>query len=260
MSAVVKNKLLLYADDSGILVSGKILSVVEKALTDDMELVSQWLVDNKLSLHLGKTESILFRSRQKLRSQSNLHITCSGTPIESTSSIKYLGITIDQNLSFCSMTESVLKKANSRLKFLYRKKEFHTQHTKKFLYRKKEFVTQHTKKFLVMSLIQCHYDYACSVWYSSLTQSLKNKLQTCQNKIMRFVLNLDSRAHIDPSLFKSLNWLPVHRRVEQIMLCYIFKIKNGLSPDYMSEHFISQDSVVHNYSTRLSQKGGYCVP
>lgn len=81
MSAVVKNKLLLYADDSGILVTGKSLFVVEKALTDDMELVSQWLVDNKLSLHFGKTESILFGSRQKLRSQSNLHITCSGTSI-----------------------------------------------------------------------------------------------------------------------------------------------------------------------------------
>jgi hypothetical protein len=38
--------LLLYAYGSGILVSGKSLSVVEKAVTDDMELVSQWLVDN----------------------------------------------------------------------------------------------------------------------------------------------------------------------------------------------------------------------
>jgi hypothetical protein len=76
---------------------------------------------------------------------------------------------------------------------------------------------------------------------------------------MRFVLDLDSRAHIDPSHLKSLSWLPVHRRVEQIMLCHVFKTKNGRSPDYMCEHFISQDSV-HNYSTRLSQKGGYCLP
>ena len=63
MSAVVKNKLLLYADDSGILVSGKSVLDVEKALTDDMNLVSQWLIDNKLSLHLGKTESIVFGSK-----------------------------------------------------------------------------------------------------------------------------------------------------------------------------------------------------
>jgi hypothetical protein len=43
------------------------------------------------------------------------------------------------------------------------------------------------------------------------------------------------------------------------MLCHVCKITNGLSPDYMSEHFISQDSI-HNYSTRLSQKGPYCLP
>lgn len=244
MSAVVKNKLLLYADDSGILVSGKSVLDVEKALTDDMNLVSQWLIDNKLSLHLGKTESIVFGSKQKLRSQSSIDISCNGTPIASTSSVKYLGITLDQNLSFCSMAESLLKKANSRLKFLYRKKDF---------------LTLHTKKLLVMSLIQCHYDYACSVWYNSITQTLRNKLQTCQNKLIRFVLDLDSRAHIDQSHFKSLNWLPVHMRVNQIMLCHVFKIRNGLSPDYMSEHFVSQDSM-HNYSTRLSKKGGYCLP
>jgi len=48
MSAVIKNKLLLYADDSAILVSHKCLSKVEKALTEDLHLVSQWLIDKKL--------------------------------------------------------------------------------------------------------------------------------------------------------------------------------------------------------------------
>ena len=46
MSAVVKNKLLLYADDSGILVSGKCKYSVETALEADLYLVSQWLIDN----------------------------------------------------------------------------------------------------------------------------------------------------------------------------------------------------------------------
>ena len=48
MSAVVKNKLLLYVDDSGILVSSKNKQDIEQLLT-------QWLIDNKLSLHLGTT-------------------------------------------------------------------------------------------------------------------------------------------------------------------------------------------------------------
>ena len=43
-----------------------------------------------------------------------------------------------------------VQKANARLKFLYRKQNF---------------LNLHTKKLLVMSLIQCHFDYACSFWY-----------------------------------------------------------------------------------------------
>ena len=67
MSGVVNNKLLLYADDSAILVADKHTSNIEKLLKKELEMVSDWLIDNKLSLHLGKTESILFGSKIKLK-------------------------------------------------------------------------------------------------------------------------------------------------------------------------------------------------
>ena len=68
MSGAVNNKLLLYADDSAILVADKCLSNIETVLQNELEIVSEWLVDNKLSLHLGKTESLLFGSRNRLKS------------------------------------------------------------------------------------------------------------------------------------------------------------------------------------------------
>ena len=84
-----------------------------------------------------------------------------------------------------------------------------------------------------MSSIQCHFDYVCCIWYKSLNKVLKNKLQTSQNKFIRFVLDLKSRAHISKEHFELLNWLPVNSRVD---------------------HFIPQDGV-HTYNTRLSGKG-----
>jgi len=48
-------------------VSGKNKEHITYALSKDLEPVSHWLVDNKLSLHLGKTESILFGSKPKLK-------------------------------------------------------------------------------------------------------------------------------------------------------------------------------------------------
>ena len=60
MTAAVNCKLLLYADDSALLVSGKNVSEIEAILSAELESVNEWLTENKLSLHLGKTESILF--------------------------------------------------------------------------------------------------------------------------------------------------------------------------------------------------------
>jgi len=54
MSAVVKNKLLLYADDSAILVSGKRNVIIESALGTELETVSEWLICNKLPFTLVK--------------------------------------------------------------------------------------------------------------------------------------------------------------------------------------------------------------
>ena len=75
-SGAVSNKLVLYADDSAILAADKSLSNIETVLQNKLEIVSEWLVDNKISLHLGKTESILFGSRPRLKSQSVLSFTC----------------------------------------------------------------------------------------------------------------------------------------------------------------------------------------
>ena len=99
MSDVVKNKLLLYADDSGILMSGKIQAIYRKTFNRNFNFLSQCLIDNILSLHLGKTESILFDSPQKIKCNPSLEITCNNIAIKSTTSVKYLGATLDQTLS-----------------------------------------------------------------------------------------------------------------------------------------------------------------
>ena len=61
-----KCSLYLYADDSALAVSGKDISETEADLKSNMEVQSIWLAEYKLSLHLGKTECILFGSRKKI--------------------------------------------------------------------------------------------------------------------------------------------------------------------------------------------------
>ena len=78
MKAAVKCKLFLYADDSVLLASSSDVSEMEDVLSRELESVSEWLVENRLSLHLGQTESILFGSNKRLAKRRELHITFNG--------------------------------------------------------------------------------------------------------------------------------------------------------------------------------------
>ena len=79
-----------------------------------------------------------------------------------------------------------------------------------------------------------------------------NKLQICQNKLIRSVLKLDRRCHITPAHFKSLNWLPVEEMVIQLKLSHVKRIMLGTAPSYMSEGYVlANDS--HHQATQFSQ-------
>ena len=72
-------------------------------------------------------------------------------------------------------------------------------------------------------------------------------------------MKIDPRSHIGSNEFKSLGWLPVSRRVDQIVLNHVFKIKSGTSADYMIEHFVQVTSV-HSYGTKFRENGCFSIP
>ena len=119
-----------------------------------------------------------------------------------------LSCLLDETLSGESMALKVISKINSRLRFLYRKNRF---------------LSPPLRRLLCNSLIQPHFDYACSGWYPKLNKRLKSKLQILQNKCIRFCLNLNNRAHIGRNEFEQINWLPVNDRFKQIVSSMSFK-------------------------------------
>ena len=93
------------------------------------------------------------------------------------------------------------------------------------------------RRLLCNVLIQPHFDYACSAWYLNLTAKLKNRIQTSQNKCIRFWLQLDKMTHISHKEFKILNWLRVTERFNQCINSIVFKYVNNQCPNYMHEIF-----------------------
>ena len=198
MITSVNCDLFLYADDSTLLVSGKNPAVIKNTLSIELNAIRGWLEENKLSIHLGKTESILIASKIRLARTDSLKISCGSVAIESKSKITYLGLTFDNDMSFSSMGNSVIKKVNAKLKFLYRKSAF--------------FGTNE-RKLLCSALVNPHFEYACKAWYRSVNAKVKHKLQTAQNKMIIYLLNYGCRRHIGFSDFKKSNCLDINARV-----------------------------------------------
>ena len=105
MRAAVSCKLLLYADDSALLTSGEDVSEIEGVLSRELESLSEW--SERLSLHLGKTQSILFGSKKRLRTSNKLNVVCNGSDIEPDVEVTYLGVNLDQSLSGSSIVNKI---------------------------------------------------------------------------------------------------------------------------------------------------------
>ena len=234
ISSAVKCKLLLYADDSALIVPGKNTMEIQQELSNELESIREWLIDNKLSLHLGKTESILFASKRKLHTNNSIQVQCAGNVLSCRTKVKYLGVELDQSLAGDCIADKIISKSNSKLKFLYRQ----TRN-----------VNLETKKMLTAALIQCHFDYASSSWYSGLTKKYKARLQCTQNKIVRFLLKAPPRTHIGANEFRLVNMLPVELRAKQLKLNLVHNILNGTAPDYLNTAFKLTRSQ-HNINTR----------
>ena len=134
--------------------------VMSQKHSNVMESCSNWLVDNKLSLHLGKTECVFFWSSQEI--EEHFHVQCKDHIIKAQNSVKYLGLFIDNQMNCEKIVNSIIGKVNSRLKFLYR-------HAK--------YLNTSTRITLSSALIQCYFDYSSSSWFGGLSKALKHKLQ-----------------------------------------------------------------------------------
>ncbi len=127
--------------------------------------------------------------------------------------MKYLGVKIDETLSGKGIIDTILKKCNGRIEFLYRQARC--------------FPTA-LKKTLCQSLVQSHVDYAISSWYTAMSKAAKNKLQIIQNKIIRFILDLRPRTRITNTHMLDLNLLKIPGRVQQLRLNITHKILSSI--------------------------------
>ena len=96
----------LFADDTSIFYSHKLLSTLQSTLNTELLKVSQWLAVNKLSLNVSKSNVLLFRPKNCTNEQ-NIHLLINNEPVVEKVYVKYLGIYIDHKLTWEFHTDHV---------------------------------------------------------------------------------------------------------------------------------------------------------
>ena len=105
---------ILFADDTNIFYSNSCLKSLNKVIQEEVNKVAEWLNVNKLSLNIKKTKYIIFRSTNK-KLKHDVKVSINNINIEHVKSTTFLGIIIDECLTWNNHISEVAKKKQESL-------------------------------------------------------------------------------------------------------------------------------------------------
>ena len=111
------SSLRLTADDTTTYASDRNIIALEISLNQDLNILVTWFSQNYLTVNSLKTQGMLLGSHTHVP-----EFFIGDTKVELTNSLKILGVTIDNKLTFCEHISNMLKKVYAKIGVLRRLK------------------------------------------------------------------------------------------------------------------------------------------
>ena len=171
-----KLKFFLFADDTNLLYADKNLKSLETIVNEELIKLNDWLISNKLSLNIKKSNFVIFHTYQKtLNYIPNLkifdHNSQQYIALEHKIYIKYLGILIDSHLTWNNHVDYITLKVSKTVGIISRLRHFVPYQTLLNIYR---------------SLVQPFITYGLAVWGQTSKTNL-NKILLLQKRVIRLI-------------------------------------------------------------------------
>lgn len=167
----LKGKLILYADDAVLSYSCDSMTALEHAMQQDAITICNWLSTNILTLNVKKTCYMTFG---KARTQPDMNIRFENQTIGRVRSFTYLGLKLDELLSF----------------------HLHVDHVKRMIapfialmWRNGRFMTPDKRILLYFAYVQSHLQYMLPLWGLCGATKMK-EVQVLQNRCLKAVLRV----------------------------------------------------------------------
>ena len=182
----------MFADDTNISTSAGSVEKLETQLNIDLDKIYRWLVANRLTLNVSKTEYMIIGSRHNLRKiDKDPVIKIGSETVKRVHTSKSLGVIIDDKLKWEDQIDSISKKVSRGIGAI------------KLI---KPYVPKKCLSQVYNALVQPYFDYCSLVWQNCKLE-LQSKLQKLQNKAARIITG-DNWEIRSKDVLNKLNWLP----------------------------------------------------
>ena len=189
----------------------------------ELNKLTEWIRANKLSLNLHKKKMLFSNTIDTLPT----NIIFDDTPLENVSDITFLGVTVDNRLSWKPHISNICKTISRNIGVIYRLK-FHIPSS---------------------SLITLYYGILA---WGNTQRNLLDRLLLLQKKSLRIICNTAGRSHTN-HLFLGNKSLKVNDLYSFQLGQFMYNYNNNSLPQAFNNMFPKNQSF-HNYPTRRSNE------
>ena len=197
----------------------------------------QWFRANRLSVNFKKTNFVIFGNPAKLRKIPNCEIFLDNIKISRTETAKFLGVVIDENLSWASHKDYIKGKIAKNIGII-RRMQFCLPNS-----------TLNTLYTLYNTLVLPYLNYCNIIWANNKSNRLKPIL-LLQKKIIRIIANSSYQSHSRP-LFSLSKQLTISDLNKLLIATFMYRHYKNCLPSVFQGYFC-MNSTLHGYSTRGS--------
>ena len=211
-NVVKDSRVVLYADDTTLFTSNKYPAKIQEDLNQDIRRLQDWFLENKLKINEDKSEYMTISNSHVRQRFQHIEIKLGNKLLPSKDTIKILGVTISNDLSWETHTHGLINSLR------YRFRSFN---------RSCRMLNTDSRKLLYNAVIASRLNY-CDVIWDNCNQTSCNKLQTVQNRCARTILNATPGASSGP-LLNELGWLNLKekRKLHKCVLMHELLLNKG---------------------------------
>ena len=221
---------LMYADDTSLYIDGSNLHNLCLTVNYELSKIITWMRANKLSINIDKTCYIIFRPKRKHIPDNLPPISFNGRQVQKVNSIKFLGVILDDTISWVEHINSLKNKISKSIGIIAKARKYLNYSTLLTLYN---------------SFVYPHLVYCIESW-GRTSDTLLLAILRLQKKILRLIKCVP-KSYESQMLFSEMKILPIKKLYLYSVALFMFKYKTGKLPSVFSDFFSSNANI---YRTR----------